>query len=168
MAEVSLKRQLEMARFQRAFDVTESLADHRALLTTVELERINVILIGSKFTDVDPWRQGSVTLTLPSGKTETLALIGDPKNTCREKLHQATELAERGRAIDAAIEIYVGLILSHIFADANRRTAALAACRAVTRVSNRNGACTSVVSRVAAGSSPARHRPWPSRTRMRQ
>jgi prophage maintenance system killer protein len=119
-----LKRQLEIARFERALEVTESIARNRALLTTTELARINTILVGN---DSDPWRQGTVTITLPSGKTETLALIADPKVTAREKLHRATELSEQGAMIDAAVDIYAGLVLGHVFADANRRTAVCAA-----------------------------------------
>jgi hypothetical protein len=124
----SLKRQLEMTRFEHAREVAESLADHRALLTTSELARLNNILTGKKAGDVDlPWRQGTVTFTLPSGRTETLALIADPVIQARDKLHKATELAEGGNVIDAAVDVYTGLVLVHVFADANRRTAVLAA-----------------------------------------
>jgi hypothetical protein len=126
MPENALKRQLEVTRFERALEVTESLAEHRALLTNSELERLNNILIGNK-DDHDPWRQGAVTITLPSGRTETMALIADPKVTAREKLHHATELAENGSVVDAAVDVYVGLVLAHPFQDANRRTAVLAA-----------------------------------------
>lgn len=119
----SLKRQLEMARFDRALQVTESLAEHRALLTTAELARINQIVTGK---GADPWRQESVTLTLPSGMKETLSMIADPKMNAREKLHRATELAESGSVIDAAVDIYAGLVMAHVFEDGNRRTAVLA------------------------------------------
>jgi prophage maintenance system killer protein len=124
MASDSLKRQLEITRFDRAIEVTESMADHRALLTTTELARLNGVLTGK---DEDPWRHAPATITLPSGKVETLALIADPVVTARDKLHRATENAEAGHAIDAAVDIYAGLVLSHVFTDANRRTAALAA-----------------------------------------
>lgn len=120
----SLKRQLEIARFERALEIVESLAERRALLTTAELGRVNQILSGK---NTEPWRQESVTITLPSGKIETLGLIIDPVLTAREKLHRATETAEEGSAVDAAVDIYVGLVLSHVFKDANRRTAVLAA-----------------------------------------
>jgi prophage maintenance system killer protein len=119
-----LKRQLEIARFERAMEVSESMAEHRALLTTTELARLNTILVGK---ETDPWRQGPVTITLPSGQTETLSLIADPVVTARDKLHRATELAEQGSVVDAAVDIYAGLVLSHVFTDANRRTAVLAA-----------------------------------------
>ncbi|MBC7691466.1 MAG: Fic family protein [Methylotenera sp.] len=121
----SLQKQLERTRFERALDVSESMAQHRVLLTTAELSRLNLILIGK--TDVEPWREGPVTITLPGGRTETLALIKDPILTAREKLHHATELAENGAVVDAAVEMYAGLVMSHVFKDANRRTAVLAA-----------------------------------------
>lgn len=125
-----LQQQLELARFERALEVAESLANHRALLTTAELSRLNHIVTGKTS---DPWRQESVTITLPSGKTETLTLIIDPILTAREKLHRATETAERGAVIDAAVEVYAGLVLAHVFQDANRRTAALASHYFFTR-----------------------------------
>jgi hypothetical protein len=126
----SLRQQLERARFERALEVSESMSMHRVLLTTTELGRLNNILTGK---NDDPWRQEPVTIQLPSGKTETLALIADPKRTAREKLHHATELAEGGNVIDAAVDIYSGLVLSHVFNDANRRTAVLASHYFLTR-----------------------------------
>ncbi len=102
MSTDTLKRQLEMTRFDRALEVAESLATHRALLTTAELARVNQIVVGK---NIDTWRQGSVTLTLPSGTTETFAMIADPKQNAREMLHRATEGAERGAIIDAAVDI---------------------------------------------------------------
>ncbi len=120
----SLKRQLERTRLDRALAVTESLADCRALLTTAELARINNVLTGK---NEDPWRRDPVTIKLPSGKIETLELITDPVLSSRDKLHRATEQAEQGAIIDAAVDLYVGLVLAHCFNDANRRTAVLAA-----------------------------------------
>ncbi len=122
----SLKKQLERARFERGIEVAESLAAHRALLTTTELARINRIVCGLP-ENADPWRQEPVTLTLPSGRVETIALIANPVPATRDRLHQATELAERGATVDAAIDTYVGLVLSHVFKDGNRRTAVLSA-----------------------------------------
>jgi|GEM_PF-568396 len=122
----SLARQLENARFERAFDVVESLALHRALLTTAELARVNIILTGSRQDD-DPWRREPVTLVLPNGKKHDFALITDPLLTTRETLHRATALAESGGVVNAAVDVYAGLVMSHMFRDGNRRTAALAA-----------------------------------------
>ncbi len=129
---LSLFKQLEISRFDRALAATESLGQNRALLTTMELERLNGILTGTpieKMENTAPslWRESPVTLSLPSGRTETLSILQDPKLTAREHLHEATELAENGHVIDAAVSIYVKLVLSHVFQDANRRTAVLAA-----------------------------------------
>ncbi len=123
MSTDTLKQQLELARFERATEVSESLATHRALLTTTELARLNVIVTGK---NSDPWRHESVTIQLPSGQSKSLELMIDPILTARDQLHRATETAESGAPIDAAVNIYVGLVLAHVFTDANRRTAVLA------------------------------------------
>lgn len=124
----NLRRQLELARFERGMEVAESLAAHRALLTTAELARMNAILIGvDPAAELDPWRRDPVTVPLPGGKEAQVALIAEPVLTAREKLHRATALAENGQALDAAVDIYVGLVMAHVFRDANRRTATLAA-----------------------------------------
>lgn len=133
----SLKRQLEITRFDRAREVVESMAAHRVLLTTTELARLNNILTGKNPNDQEgPWRKGPVTLTLPSGKTETMSLIADPVMNAREKLHKSTERAEAGSVIDAAVDIYVGLVMAHVFEDANRRTAVLATQYFLSRYGN--------------------------------
>lgn len=120
----TLQNQLERIRFERALEVCESMANHRVLLTTTELARLNNILTGRT---EDPWREESTVVTLPSGKQETLSLLTNAKLIAREKLHRATTLAEAGAIVDAAVDIYVGLVLSHVFKDANRRSAVLAA-----------------------------------------
>ena len=80
-----------------------------------------------KHTDHDPWRKGAVTVTLPTGHVETLALLADPVQDARVHLHRATEMAENGNIIECAVDIYANCVLSHYFEDANRRTAVLAA-----------------------------------------
>jgi hypothetical protein len=126
---ISLKRQLELTRFERAIAIAESLAEKRALLTTLELARVNLALMGRDLSDSgpEPWRDEPVTITLPGGRTETLSLMKDPKLNTREILHAATELAETGHPIPAAVHAYVELVLLHGFKDANRRTAVAAA-----------------------------------------
>ncbi|MEK6707173.1 MAG: Fic family protein [Bdellovibrionota bacterium] len=125
----SLKKQLEMARFERALEVSDSMADHKVLLTTTELARLNNIITGKSG---DPWRQEQETVTIktPSGSTKTLTLMADPVIAAREHLHKATELAESSAqssvVIDAAVGVYVGLVKAHSFEDGNRRTAVLA------------------------------------------
>ncbi|MFN7684583.1 MAG: hypothetical protein ACK5QT_04130 [Oligoflexia bacterium] len=122
----SLKAQLERARFERAMDVAQSLAEHRALLTTTEAARLNTILTGRAPTD-DPWRQGPASLKLRSGREVQFAVMADPIIHLREKLHQATEMAESGNALEAIVMLFSNMVLSHYFSDANRRTAAIAA-----------------------------------------
>ncbi|MBY0470575.1 Fic family protein [bacterium] len=120
----SLATQLEKTRLERALGISASMAEKRVLMTTTELARLNNILMGST---EDPWREGTISLTLASGKVETFSMIADPKQSVREKLHRATEQAEAGNVVDAAVDIYVGLVLTHPFNDANRRTAVVAA-----------------------------------------
>jgi len=122
----TLKAQLERARFERALEVAESLAEHRALLTTMEIARLNNILTGRQPTD-EPWRQGPASLKLRSGREVQFAVMADPKINLREKLHIATETAESGDPLSAIVHLYSNMILSHYFSDANRRTAAIAA-----------------------------------------
>ncbi len=124
---IGLKEQLERSRFERALERSESIASHKHILNTMELARLNNILCGKKEDDPNPWREGSVTLMLPSGNTETLSLIADPKVTTREALYAAAESAESGDYIGAALTAYVRLVLAHAFEDANRRTAVVAA-----------------------------------------
>ncbi len=119
----SLTKQLEQTRFDRALEVTDSLVKHQALLTTAELARLNQILIGK---NTDPWRYQSTTVQLASGRKLTLALIVDPIRTMREKLHGATEKAENGAVLDAAIDIYLALMGMRVFLSANRNSAVLA------------------------------------------
>ncbi len=125
----SLLLQLERARFERALEVLESLVEHRALLTTTELARINHIVIGVKHdpnSQENPWRQDIITLELPSGRTETMNLIENPVFALRDQLHRTTERSEAGDSIEAAIDLYVWMVKAHAFKEGNRRTAVLA------------------------------------------
>lgn len=124
----TLKQQLEQTRLERAFEIAADLAAKGALLTAPELARLNEVVTGSRSTKEDaPWRQEEVTLTLPSGKRETLSVIVNARRIARDKLHRAVDLADCGSVLEAAIGLYVGLVQSHVFTDGNRRTAAVAA-----------------------------------------
>jgi hypothetical protein len=122
----SLRNQLQIARFERGLEVAESLASHRALLTTSELARLNRIINGLG-EDADPWRQEAANVTLPSGRVQSFSIIENPVPATRDRLHTVTEQAEAGAVVDAAAQIYIDLVLSHVFKDGNRRTAVLAA-----------------------------------------
>lgn len=122
---LTLKRQLEIARLERALEIAEGMALRKVNLTTTELARLNNILTGSE-QNSDPWRIEAVTIQLPSGKKETLSLIQEPSLNIRDILHKCTDLSETGSLIDAVVLIYSKIVLSHFFKDANRRTAVVA------------------------------------------
>jgi hypothetical protein len=129
-----LRRQLEQSRFERALEIVEGMADRRVQLTTTELARLNSILRGrEQWENDDPWRREPVSRVLPSGREVSFSLHADPVLNTREKLHYATEISENGHALQGGCAVYVGLIQSHMFVDANRRTAALAAHYFFTR-----------------------------------
>jgi hypothetical protein len=106
------------------FSLSSSVVVRRARLRATESERLNNIHTGVA---EEPWRKDPIDITLPSGRTETLHLLKDPKISVRESLHHATELAENGDVIDAAVNVYVGMVLTHPFKDANRRSGVVAA-----------------------------------------
>ncbi len=119
-----LKKQLERTRFERAVEVAYSLVDKHAFLNSAELARINNIIRGQ--TD-DPWREGATVCFLPSGHRLDLQVMSDPIKKGREILNSAKERAAAGEVIDAAADLYSELVLTHVFKDANRRTAVVAA-----------------------------------------
>jgi hypothetical protein len=119
-----LQRQLERARFERALEVAESLVEKGAFLNSAELARLNNILNG---TTGEPWREGMAVCKLPSGRDENLQILADPMTKAREILHNARDKAAAGDYIEAAADLYAQLVLTHVFKDANRRTAVVAA-----------------------------------------
>lgn len=119
-----LRRQLERARFERALEVAESMVGTGAFLNTAELARINNILRGE--TD-EPWREDAAVCRLPSGRDEAFQVLADPITKAKEILRAAKDRAAAGEVIEAAADIYAQLVLIHVFKDANRRTAVVAA-----------------------------------------
>lgn len=119
-----LQRQLERARFERALEVAESMVSTGAFLNTAELGRINNILMGLTG---EPWREGAAVCQLPSGRVETLQILADPMTRAKEILRNAKDRAASGQVVEAAADVYAQLVLTHVFKDANRRTAVIAA-----------------------------------------
>jgi hypothetical protein len=119
-----LRRQLERSRFERALEVVDSLVDRRAFLNSAELARLNNILRGERG---EPWREQATVCQLPSGRNERFQILSDPIKKAREILHHASEQAASGQVVEAAAELYAQLVLNHVFKDANRRSAVLAA-----------------------------------------
>lgn len=119
-----LQRQLERARFERALEVADSMVETGAFLNTAELARINNVLRGDTS---EPWREGAAVCLLPSGREESLQLLADPVNKAKEILRNAKDRAAAGEVVEAAADLYAQLVLTHVFKDANRRTAVVAA-----------------------------------------
>lgn len=119
-----LKKQLERTRFERALEIIENMVDRHAFLNSAELGRINNVLRGEL---TEPWREGAAVCALPTGKQHSFQLMSDPVSKCREILTKAKDRAASGEVIDGATDLYADLVLTHVFKDANRRTAAIAA-----------------------------------------
>lgn len=121
-----LRQELERMRFERALAKVEDLAGRRMLLTTIELERMNIMILGES-QDYQPWRDTPHTVALKSGRQATFSILREPKQLVRDVLHAATETAEMGNPLEAAMHVYLEMVKLHAFNDANRRTAVLSA-----------------------------------------
>jgi hypothetical protein len=119
-----LKRQLERARFERALEIAESMVETGAFLNTAELGRINNVLMGEH---TEPWRETAAVCKLPSGHNENFQVLADPITKAKEILTHAKNRADGGEVVEAAADVYAQLVLTHVFKDANRRTAVVAA-----------------------------------------
>lgn len=118
-----LQKQLERTRFERALEVAQSMVETGAFLNTAELARINNVLLGET---AEPWRDGAATCRLPSGREERFQVMADPVNKAKEILRNAKDRAT-SEVVEAAADLYAQLVLTHVFKDANRRTAVVAA-----------------------------------------
>lgn len=119
-----LQKQLERSRFERALEIAESMVETGAFLNTAELGRINNVLRGA--TD-EPWREDAAVCQLPSGRHESFQILADPLTKAKEILRNAKNRADAGEVVEAAADLYAQLVLTHLFKDANRRTAVVAA-----------------------------------------
>jgi hypothetical protein len=118
-----LKKQLELVRFEKTMDYVESSAGSQKHLASNELAHLNNMLCNS--TD-NPWRVGPVTLNLPSGRQNTFSVISNSQKEASELISECRDLAANGELVEAATKLYSGLVLKHLFNDANRRTAVAA------------------------------------------
>lgn len=120
----NLKKQLELSRFERALEVADSMVESSVFLNTAELARLNQVITGVQ---TDPWRAGVAICKLPSGRDATFQVLADPINKAKEILRGAKNRADAGEVVDAACDVYAQFVLTHVFADGNRRTAVVAA-----------------------------------------
>jgi hypothetical protein len=119
-----LRRQYEEQRLRHAIEYIEEATKGAKKITTSELARLNRIIIVA---DDTAWRTEPVTINIPTGKTHRFSLISNPVEDARRILGHAYDLAYNGEIREAAIYLYLQLVEEHLFQDANRRTAALAA-----------------------------------------
>lgn len=117
-----LQQQLEEARFQHGVDYVRFESHGKKKLGTSELARLNEHLSGHD----SPWRFDPMRISIPGGHQVEFNVIGNPVSTARTILGNAFEKAGNGQVIEAACELYMNLMLEHLFIDANRRTAVLA------------------------------------------
>jgi len=120
-----LKKQLELARFEKTMEYVSTNAHSQKHLNSTELAQINNMLTGNSG---DPWRTQSVSVKLPSGNEEHFAVVTNPMIRARDIIFQARDEAFQGDIVKAAANLYAELVLAHLFKDANRRTAVAATC----------------------------------------
>ena len=124
MSENLLKKQLELVRFEKTIDYVQSAAASQKHLNSSELAHINQMLTSTA--EGDPWRVGPVTLTLPSGRQGHFSMISNSQKEASELIHSCRDLAANGDLVGAATKLYAGLVMKHLFEEANRRTAVAA------------------------------------------
>ncbi|MGE3975140.1 MAG: Fic family protein [Bdellovibrionales bacterium] len=118
-----LKKQLEMVRFEKTMDYVRNSAGGAKRLNSGELAHLNQMLTAET---TEPWRMEPVTLSLPSGKQDRIAVISNSQMRAGDFISSAREQAHDGDLANAAAKLYRDLVVSHLFNDANRRTAVLA------------------------------------------
>ncbi|MEQ1664408.1 MAG: Fic family protein [Bdellovibrionales bacterium] len=119
-----LQQQREEQRFRHAIDYIHEATTGTKKLTTSELSRLNQILTA---VTESSWRSASVQIKIPSGEIYKFNLISDPVDEARKIIVDAFEIANNESISAAAVFLYLQLVQHHLFQDANRRTASLAA-----------------------------------------
>lgn len=118
-----LQKQLQEQRFLHAVTYVTQSAGGLKKLTTSEVTHLNQLLTGESD---DPWRFEPTSVRLPSGKTHFLNVVTNPILHARDVISEASRLAGNQELVAAALYLYSQFVISHLFKDANRRTAILA------------------------------------------
>ncbi len=122
-----LQEQLDEQKFSHAVNYVTAAAPGIKKINSNELAHLNQLLNGhTNHQPIEPWRFEATHVNLPSGHTQHFNVVSNPIQRARDILGHAMQRAGNGEAVDAAIDLYVQLVLEHLFNDANRRTAALA------------------------------------------
>ena len=115
---------MDETRFMQGVNYVQQAAGSIKKITTSELEHLNKILTDG---DDESWRFEEAQVQIPTGKSHHFSLLSNPINKARELLGNAMQMAGNREPEKAALYLYIELILGHLFQDANRRTAVLAA-----------------------------------------
>lgn len=124
-AKTPLQRQLEKQKFLNTIDHIRQAAKGPKALTTSELARINRLIAGLS-DEADPWRVDPVKVQF-GGREAHFNLMSNPVSRAREIFSDASQIAGNNDPLEAAFHVYSQLVLSHVFKQANRRTAVAAA-----------------------------------------
>lgn len=109
--------------FLKGVDYVRHQAGGIKRINSQELAHLNQIM--TETTD-EPWRFEPVEVTIPGGDVHHFNIVSNPINRARDLCGQAVQIAGNGDVHDAALYLYIELVLAHLFKDANRRTAVLA------------------------------------------
>lgn len=119
-----LQKQREEQRFKHGIDYVIQAAPGIKKINSSELAHLNQLLTGNS---EEPWRFEATQIQIPSGHTQHFNVTSNPIQRARDILGNALQRAGNDEIIEAAADIYAHLVLEHLFEDANRRTAVLAA-----------------------------------------
>lgn len=118
-----LQKQLEEQRYLHGVAYVEQSAGGLKILSTSEVAHLNQILTGES---EDPWRFEPISIRMASGKTHFFNVHTNPILLAREVIGEAMRLAGNQELVEGALHLYSQFVISHLFKDANRRTAILA------------------------------------------
>jgi prophage maintenance system killer protein len=109
--------------FRRGVEYVRHQARGIKKVNSQELAHLNNLMTE---TNDEPWRFEQVEVAIPGGSIHLFNLVSNPINKARDLCGQASQQAGNGEPIEAALNLYIELVLAHLFNDANRRTAVLA------------------------------------------
>jgi|GEM_PF-6542317 len=118
-----LQKQLEHEKYLHGAAYTQNSARSLKKLTTTELAYLNQMVGGDSESS---WRFEALEILIPGGRKREFSILSNPIAKARDLLGESLRLEGNGEPIRAAVYLYTQLILSHLFLEANRRTAALA------------------------------------------
>ena len=119
-----LQKQLEHEKFLHTAEYVKNNSQGLKKLTSTELAYINQHCCSA--TEAN-WRLSPTQVQIPGQVTVNFSVLTNPLARARDILGQAQQLAAEEGSWTGAQFAYVQLVLEHLFNEANRRTAALAA-----------------------------------------